>query len=65
MLVRLRREYAQLVTSGAQLALLFVGFYLESREGWLGCLSVMALISFFAWLSALHRLRMVRDTPTS
>ena len=65
MLVRLRREYAQLVTSGAQLALLFVGFHLESREGWLGCLSVMALISFFAWLSALYRLRMVRDTPTS
>ena len=50
MLVRLRREYAQLVTSGAQLALLFVGFHLESREGWLGVLSVMALISFFAWL---------------
>ena len=65
MLVRLRREYAQLVTSGAQLLLLFVGIKLESREGWLGTLSVMALISFFAWLSALHRLRMVRDTPTS
>ena len=65
MLVRLRREYAQLVTSGAQLLLLFVGIKLESREGWLGALSVMALISLFAWLSALHRLRMVRDTPTS
>jgi len=65
MLVRLRREYAQLVTSGAQLMLLFAGIYMESREGWLGCLSVMAVLSFFAWLSALHRLRMVRDTPTS
>ena len=65
MLVRLRREYAQLVTSGAQLLLLFVGIKLESREGWLGTLSVMALISLFAWLSALYRLRMVRDTPTS
>jgi hypothetical protein len=65
MLVRLRREYAQLVTSGAQLLLLFVGFKLESREGWLGTLSAMALISFFAWLSALYRLRMIRDTPTS
>src|SRR3990167_1884764 len=65
MLVRLRREYAQLVTSGAQLMLLFAGIYMESREGWLGCLSVMAALSFFAWLSALHRLRMVRDTPTS
>lgn len=65
MLVRLRREYAQLVTSGAQLLLLFVGFQLESREGWLGSLSAIALVSFFAWLSALHRLRTIRDTPTS
>ncbi|HXU93065.1 MAG TPA: hypothetical protein VFP33_05355 [Gallionella sp.] len=65
MLVRLRREYAQLVTSGAQLLLLFVGLKLESREGWLGSLSAMALISFFAWMSALYRLRAIRDTPTS
>ena len=65
MLVRLRREYAQLVTSGAQLLLLFAGIYLGSREGWLGCLSVMALVSFFAWLSALKRLRAIRGTPTS
>lgn len=65
MLVRLRREYAQLVTSGAQLLLLLVGIQLESREGWLGSLSAMAAVSFFAWLSALYRLRMIRDTPTS
>jgi hypothetical protein len=65
MLVRLRREYAQLVTSGAQVLLLFAGFQMESREGWLGVLSVMALVSFIAWLSALKRLRAVRDTPTS
>lgn len=65
MLVRLRREYAQLVTSGAQLLLLFVGIELESNEGWLGSLSAIALLSFFAWLSALHRLRTIRGTPTS
>lgn len=65
MLVRLRREYAQLVTSGAQLALLFIGIHLESREGWLGTLSAMAIVSLAAWLSALKRLRAVRDTPTS
>jgi hypothetical protein len=65
MLVKLRRSYAELITSGMQLLLLFVGFQLESREGWLGCLSAMALVSFFAWLSALYRLRMIRDTPTS
>lgn len=65
MLVSLRRSYAELITSGAQLLLLFIGIHLESREAWLGCLSAMALISFFAWLSALHRLRTIRGTPTS
>jgi hypothetical protein len=65
MLVRLRREYAHLVTSGAQLLLLLVGLRLESRNGWLICLSIMAAISILAWLSALNRLRAIRDTPTS
>lgn len=65
MLVTLRREYAQLVTSGAQLFLLFVGFKLESREGWLASLSAMALISVLAWMSALRRLRLITGTPTS
>lgn len=65
MLVSLRREYAQLLTSGAQLLLLLVGFRLESRSGWLICLSAMAAISILAWLSALKRLRIIRDTPTS
>lgn len=65
MLVKLRREYAQLVTSGAQLLLLLVAVKLESRNGWLICLSIMALLSIMAWLSALKRLRAVRDTPTS
>jgi hypothetical protein len=65
MLVTLRREYAHLVTSGAQLLLLLVGLKLESRNGWLTCLSIMAAISIMAWLSALNRLRAIRDTPTS
>lgn len=65
MLVKLRREYAQLVTSGAQLLLVIAGFQLGSRKGWLSCLSVMAALSIMAWLSALKRLRAVRDTPTS
>src|SRR3990167_181343 len=64
MLVSLRRSYAELITSGAQLLLLFVGVKLESRDAWLGCLSAMAIISFAAWLSALKRLRAIRGTPT-
>src|SRR5512145_738907 len=65
MLVSLKREYAQLITSGGQLFLLFVGIKLESRTGWLWCLGIMAVVSLFAWYSALHRLRMVSGTPTS
>ncbi len=65
MLVTLRREYALLITSGGQLLLLLAGFQLESHYGWLWCLSIMALISLFAWYSALHRLRAISNTPTS
>jgi hypothetical protein len=65
MLASLRRSYAQLITSGAQLLLLFVGFRLHTRSGWLYCLAIMAIISVFAWLSSLNRLRAIRDTPTS
>jgi hypothetical protein len=65
MLVRLRRSYAELVTSGAQVLLLIVGIKLESRQGWLASLGLIAGISLIAWLSALYRLRAVRDTPTS
>lgn len=65
MLVSLRRGYAQLVTSGAQLLLVLAGLRLESRGGWLFCLATISLISVFAWLSALSRLRAIRDTPTA
>lgn len=61
----LRRRYTILVTSGAQLLLLFVGIQLHSRTGWLTSLGLMAAISLAAWLSALKRLRAIRDTPTS
>lgn len=65
MLVTLRRQYAQLVTSGAQLLLLLVGLQIGTYRGWLITLTIMALISLFAWMSALRRLREVRDTATS
>jgi hypothetical protein len=65
MLTTLRREYAQLITSGAQLLLLFVGFKLGTRTGWLWCLGTMSTVSLFAWYSVLHRLRAIVSTPTS
>lgn len=65
MLNSLRRQYAQLITSGGQLILLFAGFHLGSRDGWLWSLGGVAFISVFAWFSALHRYRMISGTPTS
>lgn len=65
MLTTLRREYAHLVTSGAQLLLLIIAANFHTRTGWLYILGLMAFISLFAWMSALRRLRLVRDTPTS
>lgn len=65
MLASLRRSYAELITSGAQLLLLFAGLHFQSKSGWLFCLALMAAISVFAWLSSLGRLRAIRDTPTS
>jgi hypothetical protein len=65
MLTSLRREYTHLVTSGAQLLLIFIAAQFNSHIGWLVCFSLMAFISLFAWMSALRRLRVVRDTPTS
>jgi len=65
MIVSLRREYSQFITSGTQLLLLLVGAKLESRAGWLVCVGLMAAISLIAWLSTLCRRRAVADTPTS
>jgi hypothetical protein len=65
MLTTLRREYAQFITTGGLLLLLFVGFKLESRTGWLWCLGTMSCVSLFSWYSVLHRLRAIASTPTS
>lgn len=63
MLNKLR--HIQLATSGAQLLLLLAAAQLESRRGWIICLTLMAAISVFAWLSALKKYRAIQNTPTS
>jgi hypothetical protein len=65
MLSSLRRQYAELVTSGAYVFLLFVGFQLESEAGWIFVLGGIALISLVLWYAALKRLRIITGTPTS
>ncbi len=65
MLTSLRRSYTQLITSGGQLLLLFAGIHLGSVKAWLWSLGSMAVISLFAWNSALRRQRLIAGTPTS
>ncbi|MBM3391555.1 MAG: hypothetical protein FJY34_06220 [Betaproteobacteria bacterium] len=65
MLVSLRREYGNLVTSGGQLFLLLIGAKTESAFGMFVCVALMAPLSFIAWTSAYRRSRAVDDTPTS
>ena len=65
LVARLRHGYAQMISSGAQLLLVFIGLRLQTRSAWLLSLALIALISVFAWLSNLYRLRMLRDTPVS
>ena len=65
MLTTLRREYAQLITSGGQLLLLLAGLHFQSQTAWFWCLGSMAFISLPAWYSTLYRLRIISGTPTS
>jgi hypothetical protein len=65
MLVALRREYAQLITSGAQAGLLVFALQDPARGVLDAVLGVIAAISVFAWVSTTRRARAIGDTPTS
>lgn len=65
MIVRLRAHYLNALTSFAHLALLMFAFHLQTRRGWIVCLSLIALISFVAWIANYRRSRIIDDTPTS
>ena len=65
MIVNLRRDYGQFITSDGQLLLLIIGAQTESRIGWMISVGLMAIISLIAWLSTLHRRRAISDTPRS
>ena len=65
MIVNLRREYGQFITSGGQVLLLIIGAQTESITGWTICVALMAVVSLIAWVSTLRRRRAISDTPTS
>ena len=65
MILGLQKKYGEFIHSGAQLVLLAVGVLADSHELRMGCLSLLAVISLFAWVAALRRRRAIVDTPTS
>ncbi|MFZ5557080.1 MAG: hypothetical protein ACOZDY_10235 [Pseudomonadota bacterium] len=65
MVRELKRQTANVYTSLAYLALVAVGFQIDTRAGWLIGLALIALIALFAWLGSLKRFRAIDDTPTS
>lgn len=65
MLAKLKQQYANLLTSGAHLALLVIGFQIDTPQGWIGVLGLISFIGFFAWTGNFRRSRIIGDTPTS
>ena len=49
----------------AYIAVLFAGFWFDSREGWLVVLTICATASFYCWYRALMKKRLVENVPTS
>lgn len=65
MLVRLRRGYAQWLTSGGYLMALIIGAEIDSPLGWRISAACIAALAIVAWVAVLRRARAVADTPTS
>ena len=65
MFSRIRTGYANLLTSAGHVALLLVAAQIGQPFGWVICLALIAVISFVAWASNLHRARAINATPTS
>lgn len=65
MIVSIRREFGQLITTGAQLLLLTSGMQLQTRNAWMACVALMSVASLIAWVFAQRRRRAIADTPTS
>ena len=61
----LRERVVDPLLLGGYLALLGIGAQVESRDGWVTTLALMALVAFFAWMMSLRRARAIGDTPTS
>lgn len=60
-----RSRYAELITSVSHLALLLIAMQMGNQPATAFFVSLIGIISFFAWASNFHRMRLIADTPTS
>jgi len=61
-----RSTISSLIIGGLpQIGLVWGGFQLQEPSCWLLVISLISVLSLIAWGMALHRMRAVRDTPTS
>ncbi|MDP2247950.1 MAG: hypothetical protein Q8J65_07430 [Nitrosomonadales bacterium] len=65
MLRAFRSRYAELTTSVSHLVLLLIALQLGNQPATAFFIALIGLISFFAWVSNFHRMRLIADTPTS
>ena len=65
MMESLRDGYANLITSCGHLLILLLAAQVNLPWVWVAALSLISVISFAAWASALRRRRAIGDTPTS
>ena len=65
MLRGFKSHYAGLITSFSHLALLVVAIQHGNQPETAFFVGLIGLISFFAWASSFHRMRLIADTPTS
>ncbi len=65
MLQGFKSRYAELITSVSHLVLLVIAFQFGNQPATAFFVALIGLISFFAWASNFHRMRLIADTPTS
>ncbi len=65
MLKGIRGQHVDALTSAGHLGLLIVALYAHDRAVWMGCLTLIAIISLVAWASNYRRVRAIADIPTS
>lgn len=61
----LRSDTYEWLTGGLHFTILFIAVVAEAAEVWPYALGAMSAVSFFAWIAAYRRYRLVHDLPTS